>query len=138
MPPPKPIAVAIVAHADQVLVGVRGDDGPLPGFAEFPGGKCQPGEAPADGAVRECGEETGLRVEIVELLDRRTFDYPHGSVDLHFFLCRLADAREAVPRHRSFRWVAASELRNLNFPPANATVVELLATRPLHALSDPS
>ncbi|MCA9069030.1 MAG: NUDIX domain-containing protein, partial [Planctomycetaceae bacterium] len=54
------IGIAIVEHNNCFLIGVRGDDSPLSGLAEFPGGKCQDGETPADCAVRECWEETGL------------------------------------------------------------------------------
>eukprot|EP00913_Durusdinium_trenchii_P035339 g33069.t1 len=59
------IGIAVVEHAGQYLVGVRGDDGPLPGKAEFPGGKCRAGEMPRDCAVRECLEETGLQEALI-------------------------------------------------------------------------
>jgi len=128
------IGIAVVEHAGRYLVGVRPANGPLPGFAEFPGGKCRIGESPASCAIRECAEETGLRVEVVELLDRRTFDYPHATVDLHFFLCRPADPATVTENQQAFRWVNATELRNLQFPPANRGILELLIERALQSL----
>jgi 8-oxo-dGTP diphosphatase len=126
---PVRVGIAIVEHQGQFLVGVRGADGPLPGTAEFPGGKCAPEECPETCAVRECREETGLDVETVRLLDYREHSYPHGRVELHFWLCEPTPGQiTAVPQH-GFRWVPRGELAGMNFPEANQTVVKALATR---------
>ncbi len=126
-----PIGIAVAEHAGRFLIGLRGDGGPLPGYAEFPGGKCRPGESPAACAVRECAEETGLRVDVVELLWNRPYDYPHAQVDLHFFLCRPADPCDVAERHGDFHWVPLAQLRELRFPPANEPVIALLTNRAL-------
>lgn len=57
---PTPIAIAVVQHADQFLIGQRPAGLVLSGYWEFPGGKIQLGETPEAAAVRECLEETGL------------------------------------------------------------------------------
>ncbi|MEX0585056.1 MAG: NUDIX domain-containing protein [Pirellulales bacterium] len=124
-----PIGIAVVEHVKQFLIGVRGNDGPLAGCAEFPGGKCRPGEAPAACAVRECEEETGLRVSIVEPLFHGPYDYPHALVDLHFFLCRPTNADHVHSRQERFEWIAPGQLAELKFPPANRPVIELLIKR---------
>lgn len=124
---PIPIGIAVVESAGRYLVGTRPGDGPLAGCAEFPGGKCRAGEPPRDCAVRECLEETGLPVVPQRLLLRRAFEYPHGAVDLHFWLCRPAEPRDVREAHRQFRWVDAVALPALSFPPANAPVIALLA-----------
>ncbi|MFQ5734162.1 MAG: NUDIX domain-containing protein, partial [Planctomycetaceae bacterium] len=81
------IGIAVVSCDARYLVGTRAADVPLAGMHEFPGGKCEPGESPCDCAVRECREETGLHVTPLEELDRPTHAYPHGTVELHFWLC---------------------------------------------------
>ena len=124
-----PIGVAVVEHQGHYLVGIRGNDGSLPGRAEFPGGKCETGETTADCARRECLEETGLDVEIAELLLDRTFQYEHGTVDLHFWLCRPKNSNSVARKHFGFRWVPVSELASLNFPEANQPVIQMLADR---------
>ncbi len=127
MMPRKQIAIAIVEHREHFLVGVRPDDVPLAGLWEFPGGKVQPLETPAEGAVRECQEETGLAVRIVRLLLRQSHQYAHGSVDLHFFTCQLTgDHREPTA---PFRWIARSQLASLEFPSGNRTVLNLLLSK---------
>jgi mutator protein MutT len=124
--PPTPIGIAIVEHQGRYLVGVRGDEGTLPGKAEFPGGKCGCEESPEVCAVRECREETGLDVETVRLLDYRTHAYPHGTVDLHFWLCRLAEGQDPSAARGGFRWMTRDELATLSFPEANAMVLKAL------------
>jgi mutator protein MutT len=120
------IGIAVVELAGEYLVGTRGPDGPLPGCAEFPGGKCLPDETPRDCAIRECREETGLAVIAERLLLNCRFDYPHGPVELHFWLCRPADPSQRADAHHGFRWVPAEQLNTLPFPAANAALLELL------------
>jgi len=118
------VAVAIVEHDSAVLVGRRPAGVPLAGLWEFPGGKVRAGETPAEAARRECLEETGLAVEVLEsyrVVDHR---YAHGDVQLHFFRCRkLDDSRPQEP----FCWVPRAELGGLEFPAANAEVIASLA-----------
>ena len=124
-----PIGIAVVEQDGQYLVGVRGPESSLAGAAEFPGGKCLPDETPEACAVRECLEETGLRVIAASELHREQFDYPHGRVDLHFWLCRPAAGENISADHRGFRWVATEDLASLKFPAGNATLIELLTGR---------
>lgn len=120
------IGVAVVEHAGRYLIGVRGAGAVLAGKAEFPGGKCEPGETPRDAAVRECLEETGLAVVPIELLLEKSHDYPHGAVHLAFWRCRPANPSDVRQDHHGFQWVAAATLRSLDFPEANAEVVRML------------
>ena len=124
---PTTIGIAVVEHQGRYLVGVRGEGGPLPDYAEFPGGKCLRGEAPWKCAQRECQEETALDVVPVELLLSTQFTYAHGSVDLHFWLCRPADPDAVRETHYGFRWVPPAELAALRFPEANHPLIERLA-----------
>ena len=53
--------------------------------------------------------------------------YPERIVELHFFLVRAA-GRAAAVLGQEMRWVAAGDLRSLEFPPADADLIELLST----------
>ena len=64
----KVAAGVLVAHKGQVLL-VRRALGPRQGFWSFPAGFVEFDEDPAQAAVRECREETGLGVEVTGLLD---------------------------------------------------------------------
>jgi ADP-ribose pyrophosphatase YjhB (NUDIX family) len=65
---PKVAAGVIVEREGQVLL-VRRGTGPGMGLWSIPAGFVEFDEAPALTAVRECGEETGLAVELDGLLD---------------------------------------------------------------------
>ncbi len=125
---PTRIGIAIVKHCGNYLIGFRGANTTLAGKAEFPGGKCEPGESFADCAIRECREETGLSVVPQELLYQTTHTYSHDTVSLEFWRCSLSNADKNHPQH-GFRWVPAHELVTLDFPAANAPLLDLLSTQ---------
>jgi mutator protein MutT len=121
---PTVVAIAVVRHEMQFLVGIRPGGVPLAGYAEFPGGKVNSDESPAAAAIRECREESGLQVEAVGELLCTTHQYDHGLLEIHFFNCRPLDAT-ATPTP-PFRWVDANELALLKFPEANAALTKLI------------
>lgn len=128
---PTRIGVAVVLYRDQALVGVRPEGTVLAGAAEFPGGKCLPNETAAACAVRECLEETGLAVNVIELLDQREWTYPHGRVDLTFYLCHPVSEQDAesLASSQGFRWTPIPNLFCYFFPEANQPVIDKLIDR---------
>ena len=129
------IGIAVVYHKSRVLVGIREAGSVLAGHAEFPGGKCGPQEPPREAAVRECLEETGLDVVAIRLLDERQHSYPHGDLNIQFWLCapRAMDERAI---QGGFRWAPLSELLQLDFPEANQHVISLLLESPKDQLNN--
>jgi len=74
--PDRPAAFAVVAHDGRIAcvrVAWR-RDGPK---VDLPGGGLDPGEAPAEAAARECGEEAGLKIAVA--------GEPFASAD-HYFI----------------------------------------------------
>jgi len=124
------VAIGIVRRGDDFLVGVRTHE-PLAGLAEFPGGKCAPGESPERCVLREVREETGLDVVVVGKRGEATHDFPHGRVRLSFFDCEAAESREPL---LPFRWVPRAQLAELRFPGANAEIIAAL----VHSLNETS
>lgn len=124
--PPTEIGIAVVEQAGHFLIGVRGAQTVLAGKAEFPGGKCEPGESSRECAVRECREETGLSVQPIRKLHAVTHSYPHGTVALEFWLCEPDEPKTQTPIN-GFRWVPATQLKELDFPEANGPLIDLLS-----------
>src|SRR5690606_17197373 len=62
------VAAAILRRGDTVLVCRRRTTDSHPGKWEFPGGKIEPGESPADCVQREVAEELGVEATIGALV----------------------------------------------------------------------
>jgi 8-oxo-dGTP pyrophosphatase MutT (NUDIX family) len=86
-----------------------------------PGGGLEPGESPAQAAVRETREETGYTVTLVpggEREARYEFTWAHVPFDVTttFFAARLAEGRHAQgtyerdAMHLAVEWVPVAEL----------------------------
>ena len=112
---------------------------PMPGFWEFPGGKVEPGETPAEATVRECREEVGLIVAVGRLDRRTVYDYPHGRVELFYFHAWPTDPLAEPAAGSGFHWVPAADLPGYPFPPANEALIADLARAVVEARStDPA
>ena len=73
-------AVAILDDQGRLLVGLHSDRR----LWVLPGGLIEPAELPADGAIREAWEETGLLVEVTGILgvfggEKLVVHYPNGD-----------------------------------------------------------
>ena len=123
---PTPIAIAVVEHAGRFLVGQRPTGVPLAGLREFPGGKIEPGETPEAAAVRECLEETGLRVEPLFRYPEHVQQYDHDKVQLVFIACGLV-AGSFVEPLRPFQWIARENLSRHEFPSGNRGLLDILS-----------
>ncbi len=123
---PTCVGIGLIRRGETYLVRRRPAGTVYAGYWEFPGGKCEPGESPAQTAVRECLEETGLAVVVDRL--RRVIEhrYPHGHVRLHFFDCVPLDPGAEPAAGSGCRWVQTAELGALRFPEANEPILEEL------------
>ncbi|MBM6405573.1 NUDIX domain-containing protein [Phycicoccus sp. CSK15P-2] len=126
-----PGVTAVVVDGERVLLVRRADTGewtPVTGI-------CDPGEHPADTAVRECLEETGV-VAQVDLLAwvnvTRVVEYPNGDrtqyVD-HTFRCRYVSGEAHVADDESSEvgWFGLDDL-----PPMSEPHVERVRTAVAH------
>ena len=121
-----PVAIAVVEDAGRVLIGRRPKGKPLGGYWEFPGGRVEPGETPEETAIRECQEETGLRVDVVGTYGCHEHEYSYDHVKLYFFACRPESTEDPS---EPFRWVPREELTRYAFPAGNDEVLRLLSQR---------
>ena len=119
------VAAAVIRRGDGYFVTRRQAGVHLEGYWEFPGGKCDEGEALEACLAREIREELDAGVRVGRELLAITHEYPERTVELRFFECEL----EGEPRPmlgQEMRWVRRSELGVLPFPPADAELLALL------------
>lgn len=116
MPPPEkkvvPVVCAVLRRQDRVLVARRPMDKLLPGMWEFPGGKIEPGESPAEALHRELAEELQCTIEIERTLPAFRHEYDWCIVELHPFLAKLApeSPEPHAVEHLELRWLTGPEL----------------------------
>lgn len=98
---------AAIVRDGQVLAARRTSPPAAAGRWEFPGGKVEPGEAPADAVVRELHEELGIVARVTGWLDgAATVSATH---ELRVAVCATAEA--PVPtEHDLLRWLGPDQL----------------------------
>ena len=137
--PPRIVVTAAVIERDgRYLVTRRLVGTHLAGFWEFPGGKCDPDEPLSACLEREISEELDANIRIGAEIHHVAHEYPERIVELHFFRCELVGEPRPM-LGQEMRWVAKSELASLEFPPADAELIAMLARdapRPRTATSD--
>lgn len=123
-----PVAIALIERSGHYLVRRRPPlpGSPMPGYWEFPGGKCHKAETPLACVQREILEEVGLPIHVRGLRRIVEHRYPHAHVLLHFFDCSLAGPDDQPAPSTGFVWVPVAELPRLAFPGGNAQIVEEL------------
>jgi 8-oxo-dGTP diphosphatase len=127
---------AVIIEQNRVLLVQRGRE-PLKGKWSLPGGMLELGESLAEGVVREVREETGLIVEVlelVELLDRvHRESIPDGErVRYHYviadYLCRVVGGTlHASSDADAVRWIERAEWNShsaLALDPVTIRVIE--------------
>jgi ADP-ribose pyrophosphatase YjhB (NUDIX family) len=120
---------AVIVRGDMALL-VRRATEPLKDEWSVAGGVLELGEKLRVGAAREALEETGLTVEVGEVLDVFDSIFPDadGRTQYHFvlidFLCRpIAGEAKAGSDVNEVKWVKQDELAALNLRESIAEVV---------------
>jgi 8-oxo-dGTP pyrophosphatase MutT (NUDIX family) len=72
-------------------------------------------------------EETGVSVEVGELLEHRVHEYDALTVDFNAYRARIAAGELRAIHVADFRWVSVAEMADHCFPPADEDAIALLA-----------
>ena len=120
-----PVVCAVLARDGQVLLAQRPDGKQEAGFWEFPGGKIEVGEEPAEALRRELSEELGCAVAVTEPGPVVVHQYAWGSVELRPYLCHLLpDSGEPrAHEHADLVWVSLRDLEKRPLAPADVPLL---------------
>ncbi|GAB4330397.1 MAG: NUDIX hydrolase [Phototrophicales bacterium] len=109
---PKCAAIAFIVENDRLLLVQRAYD-PGKGKWGLPGGFIEAGEDPKETARREALEETGLNIEITNLLD--VFFVENGVITIAYAAKRLNGDLTAADDALDVRWFTRETLPELVF-----------------------
>jgi 8-oxo-dGTP diphosphatase len=92
---------------------------------EFPGGKIEAGESPAAAIERECHEELGISVRAMAHVATATDD----RIELQLWRVELLAGRPAALQdHDELRWLAATELGEVQWLPIDRELLDAVGT----------
>ncbi|MBC9928626.1 MULTISPECIES: (deoxy)nucleoside triphosphate pyrophosphohydrolase [unclassified Leucobacter] len=120
---------AVIVRGGLVLCAQRGPGGSQAGRWEFPGGKVESGEPPRAALAREIVEELGAAVTVGDRIETTEHEEAFGTIVLTTFYCTLiaGEAEPALTEHVDARWLAPSELMDLDWAPADVPAVRRVA-----------
>lgn len=116
---PEPASSAILIRDGRILM-IRRRNAPALDMFAFPGGRAEPGESPAETAIREFLEETGIRAHSPRPF--AFYDLKSENPGRHFHLSVFlveADAEEiaeAADDAADAAWLLPVEIRQLPIP----------------------
>ncbi|MEO7431558.1 MAG: Nudix family hydrolase [Dokdonella sp.] len=110
----------------RILLTERPPGKHLAGLWEFPGGKCEDGEAPVDALARELREEIGITVESARPLIGIPHSYPGKDIVLDVWHVTAWSGTPQSNEGQRIAWMASSDLDRVPMPPADRPVLTAL------------
>lgn len=121
------VAAGVIVRGDGAfLLGRRAPDTFYSGYWEFPGGKVELGEVPAEALRRELAEELGIRAIELRPWVVRHHDYEHAHVCLRFFEVSRWEGVVRDHVHDALAWQFADRIEVSPMLPANGPVLKAL------------
>ena len=120
------IVIGLIWSGERLLITRRPEGSHLAGYWEFPGGKVKEGEGLREALQRELLEEVGFSVRIGRAYSPIPHTYHERTVRIYPFDCYPYGDCSIPSTQLSWRWITLSELAGHRFPPANASLIELL------------
>lgn len=118
------VVAAIIQRGGEVLATERGY-GEFAGGWEFPGGKVEPGEQPAEALVREIHEELDASIAVERHVCTVDYDYATFHLHMQCFLCHLTSDFTLLEHHAA-RWVDGASIDDVAWLPADTTVIDAI------------
>ncbi len=123
------VTAAVITKQGRILLTRRPDKGKHPGYWEFPGGKLDPGESPAQALKRELHEELGIDVAVENIFEVAYYQYEWGPVLILAYRCRIVSGTPRNLQVAGHQWVDPSEFNQYKILPADTPIIERLLSQ---------
>ena len=121
------VCAALIFDGDKVLLTSRPEHQEHSGYWEFPGGKIEAGETPAQCIKRELKEELDIEVLVYDTVYMLEHEYPDKHVSLRFMRCIIKDGQKPQAQEKQeYAWVKRNKLNDYRLLPADKPVVKFL------------
>ena len=118
------IIKAVNENGETIIFATQRGYGDFKGGWEFRGGKIESGETPQEALKREIIEELDTEVSVGELMDTVEYDYPQFHLSMDCFWCQIVRGNLVLKEHEAARWLTKDELNNVEWLPADITLIE--------------
>ena len=117
---------AAILDGDRLLAARRLEPPELAGGWELPGGKVDPGETDEEALLRECHEELGV---VIRLLERVGGEWPMGTTaTLRVWTAEVVEGTpQPLEDHSELRWLEPAQLYDVEWLAADLPVVRAVA-----------
>lgn len=120
--------VAAVIRKDEKILATERGYGEFKGYWEFPGGKIEANETPADALIREIKEELDVEIKVNDLIDRIEYDYPSFHLSMECYFCEIISGKLTLNEAKSAKWLKNNELYTVNWLPADKSLIKTISS----------
>ena len=113
------VVAALIIKDGLFFAARRGPNKSHAGCWEFPGGKIEPGETPAEALRRELYEELRMDAHPVEFVQMRTTEMPDLDIHVHLYRTLLESENFESLEHSGTAWLTMKQAENLEWTQAD-------------------
>lgn len=117
------VVCAVIRKDDKIFATQRGYGEFKDGW-EFPGGKIEAGETPAQALKREIREELATEIEVGDEIMQIEYDYPDFHLSMKCFWCRVLSGNLSLLEAEDARWLKKDNIESVDWLPADSELVE--------------